>query len=189
MEERPEMKPYILAAIVLSTALMGCAHNSTIPAEQLVVQKVVEAPGLSKEQIFEMSKIWIARTFLQPAGGFAADNWPRTVIQYEDEGKGTLVASSSILYPFRNYSADTYKEGWEVRFIMAEDVKDGKALLTFSNLVMYVPTTICGYYSNNFTKSYQKELTADEMEKVKPIFLSLPDRLESFLKDEKRGEW
>jgi hypothetical protein len=178
------------AAVFILALLAGCAYTRTVPPEELVVQKVVDAPGMSKEEIFERSKMWFARTFRQPVGGFAQDNWTRSVIRYEDGAKGVLIANGTILYPYRNFSGDTYKEGWEVRFTMEEDVKDGKARLTFSDLIMYVPPHICGSRYPTVTSNYQKELTRDELKKVMPIFLSLPDNLGTYLKgDVTVGKW
>ena len=179
----------ILTAICITAALAGCSYTRTLPPEQLVVNKVVEAPGMSKDQIFERSKIWLAKTFRQPASGFAEDNWTRRALHYENEAKGILVASATILYPYRNFSGDTYKEGWEVRFTMTEEMKDGNARITFSDLIMYVPPHICGYNYPQVTRSYQKELTTEEFEKVRPIFETLPDQFGAFLKGpELRGE-
>ena len=179
----------MVTAIFVTAVLAGCAYTRTLPPEQLVVNKVVEAPGMSKDQIFERSKIWLAKTFRQPASGFAEDNWTRTVIRYENGAKGIIVANAAILYPYRNFSGDTYKEGWEVRFTMTEEMRDGKARVTFSDLVMYVPPHICGTRYPQVMSSYQKDLTAEEFEKVRPIFDGLPDHFGGFLKGpEMRGE-
>jgi len=179
----------IVTAIFITAILAGCAFTRTLPPEQMVVNKVVEAPGISKDQIFERSKIWMAKTFRQPTSGFAEDNWTRTVIRYENEAKGILVANAAILYPYRNLSGDTYKEGWEVRFTLTEEMRDGKARITFSDLIMYVPPHICGYNYPQVTRSYQKELTTEEFEKVRPIFDGLPDQFGAFLMGpEMRGE-
>lgn len=179
-----------ITSLFMITSLASCASMQTIPPEQLVVQKVVEAPGMSKAQIFHTSKMWLARTFRQPTYGFAEDNWTRTVIQYENETNGTLIVNSTILYPYKKFSGETNKEGWEVRFTLQEDVKDGKARLIFSDLIMYVPPHICGYAYPQVTNSYQKELTSEEMERVKPIFLAFPDQLGAFLtRPEMKGNW
>jgi hypothetical protein len=188
-ERRIHMR-IMLTAIFLTAALTGCAYIKTLPPEQLVVNKIIEAPGMSKAQLFERSKIWLAKTFRQPTSGFAEDNWRRTVIQYENESKGILIANAAILYPYRNFSGDTYKEGWEVRFTLAAEVMDGKARISFSDLTMYVPPHICGYAYPQVTGSYQKELTSEDMDKVRPIFDSFPDKLGAFLTGpEMRGEW
>jgi hypothetical protein len=180
----------LVTAFFLTAALTGCAYTRTVPPEQLVVNKVVEAPGMSKDLLFERSKIWLAKTFRQPTSGFAEDNWRRTVIQYENEAKGILIANAAILYPYRNFSGDTYKEGWEVRFTLTEEMKDGKARVTFSDLTMYVPNHICGYKYSQVTNSYQKELTLEEYEKVRPIFEGFPEQFRAFLVGpELRGEW
>jgi hypothetical protein len=180
----------MVTAFLLTAVLAGCAYTRAVPPEQLVVNKVVQAPGMSKDQLFERSKMWLAKTFRQPTSGFAEDNWRRTVIQYENESKGILIANAAILYPYTNFSGDTHKEGWEVRFTLTEEIKEGAARISFSDLIMYVPPHICGTVYPQVTGSYQKELTADEMEKVRAIFDSFPDQLGIFLTGpEMRGKW
>lgn len=181
------MRTILTAAFILAF-FTGCAYKGTIPPWQPVDQRVVEAPGMSKDEIFERSKMWFAWTFRQPVSGLAQDNWTRNVIRYEDKAGGVLIANASVLYPYTNFSTDTHKEGWEVRFTIQEDVKDGKARITISDPVMYVPPHICGYAYPTYTSVYQKELTSREFEKVRPILLSLPDRLDAYLKGKVTGD-
>jgi hypothetical protein len=161
--------------------LAGCATVQYLPPEQLVIQKVVEAPNVPKEQIYEKSKIWFARTFRQPMSGWWEQNSTRTVIQYENRDKGLLIANGAIMYPMDRLS-ESYKMGWEVRFTLEEEVKDGTARVAFSNLNMFVPTVFCGgYYGGITTSSYEKRLEAEEFELVKPVFLGLADQLGAYL--------
>lgn len=163
-----------------ATFLAGCASVPTLPPERIVIQKVVDAPRLSKSRIFEKSKIWYAQTFRQSMAGKWDQNSTRTVIQYEDGEKGVLVANAAILYPLERFS-EAYKEGWEVRFTLQEEVRDGRARVTFSNLNMFVPTVFCGNSYAGWTSSYEKRLNADEYEKLKPLFLGLADQLGAYL--------
>ena len=166
----------IMTTVLFAVVLAGCAYVQTLPPEQLVIQKVVDAPNVTKEQIFEKSKVWFAKTFRQSMAGWWEQNSTRTVIQYENREKGMLIANGAILYPLDSLY-DSYKNEWEVRFTLQEDVKDGKAAVSFSNLNLFVPRTICGNPYAGWTSSYEKRLNVEEFEKVKPIFLNYADQL------------
>jgi len=170
----------MLTTVMVAMVLAGCAYVKPLPPEQLVIEKVVAAPNLSKEQIFEKSKIWYAKTFRQSMAGWWEQNSTRTLIQYENREKGLLIANGAILYPLEKLS-DSYKKGWEVRFTLQEEVKDGKARVTFSNLNMFVPTYICGNLYAGTMSSYEKRLDPEEFEKVKPLFSDLADQFGAYL--------
>lgn len=168
------------AVILLVALLVGCASVQPLPPERLVIQKIVDVPNVPKSRVFEKSKIWFARTFRQSMAGWWEQNSTRTVIQYEDGEKGVLIANGAILYPLAPY-AEAYKEGWEVRFTLQEEVKEGRARVTFSNLNLFVPRVFCGNSYAGWASSYEKRLNADEYEKVKPLFLDLADQLGAYL--------
>ena len=172
----------MMTAIACSMVLAGCVYFQSLPPEQLLIEKVVDTPNVSKELIVEKSKIWFAKTFRQSMAGWWAQNSTRTVIQYENREKGMLIANGAILYPLEHLY-DSYKNGWEVRFTLQEEVKEGKVKVSFSNLNMFVPTTICGnsYAGSQSTGSYEKRLNAEEYEKVKPVFNGYIDQLGAYL--------
>jgi Domain of unknown function (DUF4468) with TBP-like fold len=170
----------IVTAIIFAMVLGGCAYVRPLPPEQLVIQKVVEVPNGSKEQLIYKSKIWFAKTFRQSMAGWWEQNSTRTVIQYESREKGMLIANGAILYPLTKLS-DSYKKGWEVRFTLQEEVMDGKARITFSKLNMFIPTYICGTIYSGTVSSYEKGLDPEEYEKVKPIFNDLADQFGAFM--------
>jgi hypothetical protein len=173
--------------MALATLLAGCASVQPLPPEQLLVQTVVDAPNVSKGRIFEKSKIWFAQTFRQSMAGSWQQNNTRTVIQYENSEQGVLIANAAILYPLGRYS-EAYKEGWEVRFTLQEEVKEGKARVTFSNLNLFVPTVFCGNAYAGSTSSSEKRLNVEEYGKVKPVLLDLAEQLGAYLVAPER-EW
>jgi hypothetical protein len=167
-------------AIILAMVLTGCAYVQTLPPEQLVIQKVVDAPNVSKDRIYDKSIIWFSKTFRQSMAGRWAQSNTRTVIQYENAQKGLLIANAAILYPAEGFP-ESYKDGWEVRFTLQEEIKDGKARVTFSNLNMFVPVVFCGNSYAGETSSYEKRLNVEEFERVKPVFLDFADQLGAYL--------
>lgn len=174
----------LITALIITTLMSGCAYKQVLPPEELVVQKVVAAPQVSKEQIFEKSRLWFARTFRQSMAGWWEQNSTRTLIQYENAGKGVLIANSSILYPHAGFGGDTHKRGWEVRFTLEADIREGQARITFSNLSMFIPSTVCAntYAYSATTGNYETPLDAEEMARVKPVLLDLADQFGAFLK-------
>jgi len=165
---------------ILAVVLTGCSSIQTLPPEQLVIQKIVAAPNLSKDKLFDKSKIWFAKTFRQSMAGRWPQSNTRTVIQYENAEKGILIANAAILYPQERFP-ESYKEGWEVRFTMEEEIKDGMASVVFSNLNFFVPVVFCGHVNGGETSSYEKRLNVEEFERVKPVFLNFADQLGMYL--------
>jgi hypothetical protein len=179
----------ILMGLFLALALAGCASTPKLSPDTLLVQKVVEAPGLSKAQIIERSKVWSARTFRQTMARWYEENDRRSVLQYENVKEGMMIASGAIPYPHEPFTSESYKTGWEVRFTLEVDAKDGSGMVTFSRMMMFVPSIICGYYEPP-TSSYETLLYAEEFTKVKPAFLDLADKLGGFLRlPEDKWRW
>jgi len=176
----------IVTAIIFAMALAGCAYVRPLPPEQLVIQKVVDVPNVSKEQLIDKSKIWFAKTFRQSMAGWWEQNSTRTVIQYENRETGMLIANGAILYPLTKLS-DSYKKGWEVRFTLREEIMNGKARITFSKLNMFIPTYICGTIYSGTVSSYEKMLDPDEYDKVKPIFNDLADQFGAYMLAPEKG--
>ena len=179
----------IVISLFLAMVLAGCASTLKLSPDALVVQKVVEAPGLNKEQIIERSKVWTARSFRQSMARWYEENDRRSVLQYENAKEGMMIASGAIPYPHEPLTSETYKTGWEVRFTLEVDAKDGSALVTFSRLMMFVPSLFCGAYSPP-TGSYETRLYSEEFTKVKPTFLDLTDKFGEFLRlPEDKWRW
>lgn len=174
----------LLMLLCLTMMMTGCAYKQVLPPEELVVQKVVMASQVSKEQIFEKTKLWFVRTFRQSMAGWWDQNSTRTLFQYENEEKGVLIANSSILYPHAGHFGEAYKRGWEVRFTLEADAIDGQARITFSNLTMFIPSTVCGsdYAYGATTSNYEMQLDAEELARMKPVLLDLADQFGAFLK-------
>jgi len=170
----------MLAILCVTLLFAGCAAMKLQQPDDLVVSKVVAAPGMTKERIMEKSKVWFVRKFRQSMAESWEQNSTRTVIQFENRERGLLIANSAILYPLDKYG-EAYKDGWEVRFTLQEEVKDGKARLTFGNLTMFVPRTFCGNTLLGWTSSYETRMTAEEFAKIEPVLRGLADQLEAYL--------
>lgn len=176
----------IIAALVIA----GCAGVQAAPPEQLAVQKILDVPGMTKQQIYENSRLWIARSFNPYKAVWLFKRKTAPVLEYADENKGILIATGNIPYPHREYSlTEGYKAYWEVTFTMEVDVRDGKARVTFSNLDIYVPKLWCGNIYSEWLGAYDKPLTAvEDMEAVRPVLTGLAGRLGEFLRAPGTGD-
>ncbi len=182
----------IAMALIAALFFMGCAGLQTLPADQRTVQKVVELPGLAKKDIFNRSTIWIVRNFKPFKAVWVFGNRVSPVLEYADEQQGILIATGNIYYPSTGSSfSEGYKRFWEVTFTREEDIKDGKAKITFRNLSVYVPKLWCGNIYSEWMGAYDKPLTnVDDMTAVRPELLRLADQLTEFVRTpQEDGSW
>ncbi len=124
----------IIIALFVVCVLAGCAGLQTLPPGQQTVRVVLEAPGMTKEQIYTKSKLWIARNLKPHKAVWLYTGRTAPVLEYASAEEGVLIATGNIFYPSKSYSlTEGYKNYWEVTFTMEEDIRDGKARVTFSN--------------------------------------------------------
>ncbi len=180
----------LMRAIIIAYALAGCAGIHPLPPEQLTVRKILEVPGLTKERIFDKSRLWVARNFKPYKAVSLFENRRVSALEYASKKDGILIATGNINYPAAGYSATGgYKTYWEVTFTMEEDIKDGKARVTFTNLDIYVPKLWCGNIYSEWLGAYDKPLTdPEDMAAVAPVLNGLADRLGEFLRAPETGD-
>lgn len=120
----------LVSALTLAACLTfyGCA--STAPQNEIVIERVVSAPGFTKEKIHISSKIWIAENF-QSA---------KAVIEIDSKSDGLLIGNAIIAYPCSGLSCFG-REGWEVPFTIKVESKDDRFKVTFSNIRIKIPSS------------------------------------------------
>ncbi len=173
-----------LLIMIMSFVTASCAGIYPAPAELPFVQKVLQVPGMTKEQIYENSRLWIARSFKPYRAVWLYKRKTGPVVEYANEKEGILIATGTISYPYKTFSlTEGYKLYWEVTFTMEEDIKDGRVMVTFSNLDIYVPSFACGNIVGEWLGAYDKPLTdPEDIKAVRPVLTSLADRLGEFLR-------
>jgi len=117
-----------IIAMVLTVALLisfGCAAAFPVKDEDMTYQKVIDLPKQSKEAIFEKSKQWIALNFKSA----------KAVIEYDNKAEGVIIGNGSIARP--TSSVNITGTGL-ITFTMREDIKKGRARLTFDRLTARV---------------------------------------------------
>ncbi len=121
---------FTLVALGIITS-QGCI---TIPSPEEVQKnayngysEVVELNSIPKDQIFELSKIWIAKSF----------NSANNVIQYADKNTGIIIGKGnfSLKCPdkVKGMNCLAYTST-KAEFTLKIEIKDGKSRLTFSDV-------------------------------------------------------
>ncbi|MCU4365644.1 DUF4468 domain-containing protein [Acinetobacter variabilis] len=132
----------ILFVGVIGFGLVGCAtspdmQHASSPLSE--VAQVVEIEGYSKDQLFESSKIWMAKVF----------NSSNNVVQYADKNTGSIIGKGNIQYPCSGFM-DCEAFGRDVvNFTIKIDTKDSRARVAFSDISRKPLTYVKGGLNTN----------------------------------------
>lgn len=117
----------ILLAGVISFAMVGCVAPAAYQKVESLneVSQVVEVNGHTQKQIFDASKIWMAKNFKSA----------NDVIQYSDLSTGTIVGKGSMQYPCSGAMDCMANAKDLVTFTIKIDTKDNRARVSFNDLI------------------------------------------------------
>lgn len=119
----------LLAALILiAGAGPASAFFERATEEDKTVQVIHEVPGVSRDNIYASTKLWIAENFRSA----------KQVIDHEVPADGLLIAKGSIPYPCSGFEC-VAKGTWLVSFTMRMDVKDQRFRLQFTNILVLMP--------------------------------------------------
>lgn len=96
------------------------------------VSEIVDLPNMDKKQIYDASKIWMAKSFKSS----------NSVIQYEDANTGTIVGKGNMNYPCKGTWNCLASGENIILFTVKVDTKDNKARITFNDLLLKTKTTV-----------------------------------------------
>lgn len=134
------MKKLLIAAVLgLNLALGGCVAMPTPtdkPMENVV--EIVDIQGQKKDQLFEASKVWIAKSFK------SANN----VIQYQDRATGTIIGKGNIQFPCEGFIDCGAFGNDKVNFTIQIDTKDDKARVSIYDITATNLTYVQGGVNN-----------------------------------------
>lgn len=119
------MKRFLVSLLFFSSSY---AFSANEPLKE--VSEVVELPELSQKQIFDASKIWIAKSFKSS----------NAVIQYEDISTGTIIGKGNMQYPCKGTWNCLANSENLILFTVKVDTKDNKARITFNDLLLKTRT-------------------------------------------------
>ena len=126
------MKKKILILSMSVLGLMsGCVTTNASNIQSPVMsnyQKVVDVPNVSKNQIFESSHQWFAKSFQNS----------NSVIKYENKETGSLIGKGSmkLVCPAEVYDLDCHIPT-NLDFTVKVDSKNEKVRVTFEELVIH----------------------------------------------------
>lgn len=151
--------------LLLVPNLADAKRPAPLTEEETTFSQVYEAPGLTKDQLFAASKMWIAQNFE------SAD----AVIEYEDKDEGTILGNGNMQYPCGRGFSCMVKADWRTRFTMKVETKDGKIRLTFSNIRLTWPAS----YSSGISTPAANLPIRDraDLDKIKPELLKFGDQI------------
>jgi hypothetical protein len=162
------MKRILLGTLALLLFVYGCASMQPVKEEDKTFSQVFDAPGNSKDKLYDQIKIWIAQTFVSA----------KAVVEYENKEAGTIVGNGIIKYPCGGLDCIA-KGDWKVPFNMKVDVKDDKFKLTFSNLGLSWPAK---RDSLGFHEAFNGPLTQQgDYDKARPKLLGFGDAIKEQL--------
>ena len=170
------MKTSYLAAFTVSASLVtGCAGMQPISEADKTIERVVEAPNYSKDQIFSATKIWVAENFKSA----------KSVIEYENKEEGTIIGNGVIAYPCSGMDC-LAKSDWKVPFTMRVDMKNEKFKLTFTNMQLAWPASVSGATytrANDGSPIYYQ----GDIDKIKPALLKFGYELQASMNNNKKS--
>jgi len=105
----------------------------TVSAQQVPISEyveVVELPNMAKKQIFDSSKIWIAKSFKSA----------NSVIQYEDAATGTIIGKGNMQFPCQGAWSCMARKDDLLVFTIKVDTKDNKARISFNDMSLKINT-------------------------------------------------
>jgi len=111
--------------------LLSCVGAQHIKEPYTTIEKIIEVPGVSKNDIYDQTKIFIAENFRSA----------KDVIEYENKEGGTVIGNGSIKYPAEAGLAAVALANWRANFTIRVDIKDGKFRCTFSNIKIAWPAS------------------------------------------------
>jgi len=154
--------------LILSAVLMlcGCASIRIVPENEKQVSKVYDYPNLSKTEIYEKSRQWLAETYTSA----------QDVIQYQDKDSGKVIGRGSKTM-YHNLSNPFLIGIFTCTYAIIIEAKDNKARITFNTY------TLC---ADSIRQPLNNQNMIDEMN------TSLTEAAENFntyIKSKKVDKW
>jgi len=133
--------------------------------EVVSFQRVVEAPGHSRDEIYSGTRIWIAENFKSS----------KAVIELDSKEEGLLIGNGRMDYPCEGF--DCFGAGGQtVSFTMRVDMQDDRFRLTFSNISIRHP-------ASSGMRSFETPIQFKvQKERIEPLLLRYGDAILNTIK-------
>lgn len=165
----------LIAASVFGLAIANPAHAAKGDVLESQIQEVIEFEGISRDKIYSGSRQWVAQAFKSA----------QDVIQMDDKDSGVIIAKGNMQYPCSgSWLCSGYNDA-RVKFTLKIESRDGRARVTFSDIVHYSPTSYAGGFK---TPEFEAPVTnrtksLDTVSQVRDKFEELLDDYEDSVKD------
>lgn len=167
------MKKNIYLMIILS--ITGCAAMQPIEDADKTIEKVVDIPTRTKEQIYTATKIWLAENFVSS----------KSVIEVDDKESGIIIGNANMKYPCTQGMSCLVKGDWRLNVSLRFDMKDQKFRITFTNMSWSSPSSSTSPAYNNVPLN-----TKGDIEEVKKALDKMADDIkDSIVKETSRKDW
>lgn len=143
--------------IGVSFFILGCL-GTPLPAEKAQYEQVVQH-SYNKDEAYERSKMWIAKTF----------NSARAVVEYENKDQGRVIGNGAITY---RYGLNTLR----AYFSLQIDVKDSRTRLKFFNL-------------RNYVKGASRPILSNHKKNIDKRLKDIVSSYFTYMNREKNNEW
>lgn len=120
-----------LSVIALSAVMVMPAYAAKGDVLESEIQKVIEFKDASKDNIYNGSRQWVAQSFKSA----------QDVIQMDDKESGIIIAKGNMKYPCTGSWWCSGYENMLVKFTLKIESRDGRARVTFSDIVRYTPAS------------------------------------------------
>lgn len=159
-------------SLLVAALLFGWATAPRASADEVTIQKVIDLPGISKGQIYDKSRIWIAKNFRSS----------KSAIEYENRETGVIVGKGIIIYPVPG--SDKARLGVNLGFNMKEDIKDNKMRVTYENLTLLFP-------ANRLRAAVEIPVsTQSDIDAIQPVLLGMADEMAQYVQSSKdKDNW
>ncbi len=168
------LKKLLIGIATVAMLFVGCAGQGNIKPDA-ELQKIVEVPGFTKQQIHQQAKIWIAENFRSA----------KSVIEYDNPEDGVLIGNGRTAVPKMWYFSMGQGADDSTCFTMRIDSKDGKFRVTFFNIVLDIGPSYGMYKS----PGGERPIRQAEFEKMKPILLNYADRIKDSIIKHTEDKW
>jgi hypothetical protein len=165
------MKRFIAITMVF---LAACAPGTMtqLSEKEKIIETVIEFPGISRDDIYDSSRKWIAETLQSP----------RAVIDYENSKTDTIIGNGIIPYPCKGFDC-VVRGNWNVAFTLKIEARENMATTTFSKLQLSMPDP-----ENQGSGSYNPGRIAPvwnkaDMADIRPALLKFNGQLRTYVTD------
>ncbi len=159
-------KSSLFAASVLISSSAFALTATTEPMQNVV--EIVNLDGKSKDQIYEGSKVWIAKSFKSS----------NNVIQYQNPEAGSIIGKGNMQFPCKGFIDCGAFGNDRVNFTIQIEAKDNKARVSISDI-----TASRGVYSGGGINNIGAERRINIVEHQQRITEKLKDIVQQYKVD------